>query len=781
LIISTSDNFSLPGGATAQPQDLIAYHQGSATWALYFDHSTIALNPLPEGMTAAWIDNTGNVYISGDPAGGAAVVFHEAKDSIVRRNEIYENWGEGLAAGRLSDHITLERNISWDNLHANLYLSVTTFPWVDSNLIYCTDNRAFWRKTDTRFYRAGPGLVIRDEVIDSGTSTSRGQVIINNIVVGCGRNLLISSQLDNPRLIDAVIANNTFFEARGDAGSGSVNIRFANIAADNSRFSNNLIYQSTGEVLMVDGQADLSGLIVTNNLYYPAAPDGWKPGEPGRVVGDPLLANPSNATPPDPAWYMLQPNSPAIDAGTALPQTTKDFFNKSKEGLTPDIGAHEFGNSAPASLTVVKQVSGRVPTANWQFTSSFAGAFALPAGGGQQLFENLGAGSYTVSETAVSGYAASVSCDDGTNGSNSVTVNLDNGEDVVCVFTNTALPGTVTINKTVVGQAPANPWAFSGGLGDFTLPAAGGGQTFTNVPAGVMTVTETAVAGWTTTVSCDNGASGTNSVQIDLLPGASVTCTFTNTAPVQSGSITVVKQVAGTLPASPWTFSGTLGNFTLPAAGGSQAFSNQPAGSYTITEGAVSGYSPAVNCNNGASGGASVTFSLSVGQNVTCTFINTQSSSSAVTFSASEDSYVDSGVPQKNFGNTKTLKVRNAGNDQIAYLKFNVTGLAGSVQSATLRLFVTDGGPDGGSVHLVANNWTEAGIKWSNRPVVPGSQLDSAGAAVQGQWVELDVTAAVSGNGTFSFAVQNNSTNTVIYGSSEQALAKRPQLVIVRN
>jgi hypothetical protein len=266
-------------------------------------------------------------------------------------------------------------------------------------------------------------------------------------------------------------------------------------------------------------------------------------------------------------------------------------------------------------------------------------------------------------------------------------VNLDNGEDVVCVFTNTALPGTVTINKTVVGQAPANPWAFSGGLGNFTLPAAGGGQTFTNVPAGVMTVTETAVTGWTTTVGCNNGASGTNSVGIDLLPGG----------------------------------------------------------------------------------------------NVTCNFVNTQSSSSAVTFSASEDSYVDSGVPQKNFGNTKTLKVRNAGNDQIAYLKFNVTGLAGSVQSATLRLFVTDGGPDGGSVHLVANNWTEAGIKWSNRPVVPGSQLDSAGAAVQGQWVELDVTAAVSGNGTFSFAVQNNSTNTVIYGSSEQALAKRPQLVIVRN
>lgn len=881
LVISTADGFSLSGGGTAQGQDLIAYDEATGTWSLYFDHSALAFHPLPEGLTAAWIDNNGNVYISGDPAGGSALVFIEAKDSIARRNEVYENYGEGIVAGRLTDHATFEDNISWDNLHANLYLNATTYPVADSNLIYCTDNREFWRKTDTRFYRAGPGLVIRDEKFaNTNAPISVGQVVINNIVVGCGRNFYVSSQLDNGGLHDAVIANNVFFEAQGGAGSGSVNVRFEKISFTNSRFSNNILYQTAtnSDILRVAGGTDLTPFTVTNNLYYPAAPgSAWFPSEPGRVVGNPLLVNPSINTPPDPDWYMLQTGSPAIDAAIALPEVTADFFNNARTG-TPDIGAHEFGGgggTSPASLTVVKQVSGRAPAADWQFTSSFAGNFTLPASGGQQLFENLGAGGYTVSETAVNGYVASVSCTDGTAGSDSVTVNLDDGDDVVCTFTNTASPGVITINKTVVGSTPGSDWVFSGGLGDFTLPAAGGGQTFNDVPAGVMTVTETAVSGWTAAVSCDNGASGTNSVDIDLLPGASVTCTFTNTAQPQTGAVTIVKQVVGqapvnpwafsgslgdfTLPASggsqtfnnvpagsimvtetavsgytaavscdngasgsdsvnfnlasggsvtctftntaqpqpgsitvvkqvvgsppvaPWAFSGTLGNFTLPTSGGSQTFNDRAAGSYTITESVVAGYSAAVSCNNGASGGGSVTFSLDAGQSVTCTFVNTQSSSSAVTFRPTADAYVDSTAVKKNYGTVKTLKVRNAAQDQIAYLKFNATGLTGSIQSATLRLYVTNPGPDGGNVYSVVNDWTERGIKWNNRPVLGGSVLDSAGAAVQGQWVELDVTAAITGNGTFSFGVWNNATDAVIYSSREAVLVNRPQLVIVTN
>lgn len=793
LIISTADNVSLSGKDAAR-EDLIAYDEASATWSLYFDHSEVeaAFHPIPTGLTAAWTDSDGNVYFSGNPIGGSALVFIEAQDSVARRNEVHENWGEGIVIGRLSDHVTVEDNISWNNSHANLYMNATTYPVADSNLIYCTDNRLWWRKASTRSYRAGPGLTIRDEVFkNTNVSISVGQVVVNNMVIGCGRNFYVSSQHENGGLNDAVIANNTFYEAQGGAEAGSVNVRFEKVSFDNSRFINNVIYQSTGQILRTQGALSTAGLEVSHNLYFPAAPASWVPDEPGRVEANPQFVNPSLNTPPDPASFMLQAGSPAIDMAIALPEVVVDFFNNVRTGI-PDIGAHEQGSGGggnpTGSLTVIKTVVGSPPATDWQFTTSFAGSFTLPAAGGQRLFEDLEAGSYTVTETAVSGYTAAVSCDDGTSGSDSVTVTLDAGENVVCTFTNTAVTpstGSVTIIKEVAGSPPAAPWAFSGTLGNFTLPAGGGSQTFDDVPAGSVTVTETAVGGWTAAVSCDNGASGSNSVSFDLQADQSVTCTFTNTAQAPTtGSITVVKEVVGDPPTDPWSFSGTLGNFTLPAAGGSQTFDGLAPNSYTITESAVSGYTAAVSCSSGVSGSNSVTVNLTAGQTITCTFTNTENSGpSTQTFNPIEDAFVDSGKANKNFGGNKYLKVRDSSSDFYSFLKFDVNNLSAPIQSATLRLYVTDGGTDGGAVHLVSNNyrdtttpWIEGGLKWNNAPTISGTALDTVGAVDVGQWVEWDVTAALTGNGIYSFGLRNGHKNAVVYSSRNGTNA--PELVI---
>jgi hypothetical protein len=48
-----------------------------------------------------------------------------------------------------------------------------------------------------------------------------------------------------------------------------------------------------------------------------------------------------------------------------------------------------------------------------------------------------------------------------------------------------------------------------------------------------------------------------------------------------------------------------------------------------------------------------------------------------------------------------------------------------------------------------------------------GRALDSAGAATDGQWVEFDVTTAVSGNGLVSFGISSGSRDVVIYSSKE--------------
>lgn len=153
------------------------------------------------------------------------------------------------------------------------------------------------------------------------------------------------------------------------------------------------------------------------------------------------------------------------------------------------------------------------------------------------------------------------------------------------------------------------------------------------------------------------------------------------------------------------------------------------------------------------------------------------------TFTPTNDAYVLSSQKSRVF-NTPRLQVRDAAADMNAYLKFNLTGLSGAVQSATLRLWVLDPSPDGGQVYAVSpyylnttTLWLETGLKWANAPAIGGAPLDAAGAAAKGKWVELDVTPAVAGNGRASFALSNDSANQVSYGSKEGAHA--PQLVVV--
>ena len=154
------------------------------------------------------------------------------------------------------------------------------------------------------------------------------------------------------------------------------------------------------------------------------------------------------------------------------------------------------------------------------------------------------------------------------------------------------------------------------------------------------------------------------------------------------------------------------------------------------------------------------------------------------TFNPPDDAYVRSTGSNSNFGSDTRLRVRGGNQTIRSYLKFNVSGVTGTIQSATLRLRVVDAGPNGGSVFPVSNNfagtsapWFEDGLTWKNAPPLSGSALDAAGPVSVNTWVELDVTSAIAGNGTFSFAVSGGSSDVVDYSSSEGT--NPPQLVVV--
>lgn len=154
-----------------------------------------------------------------------------------------------------------------------------------------------------------------------------------------------------------------------------------------------------------------------------------------------------------------------------------------------------------------------------------------------------------------------------------------------------------------------------------------------------------------------------------------------------------------------------------------------------------------------------------------------------VTFTPIHDANTKSSKPTSSFGSSSVLRVRKSSADNMnTYLKFDVTGVI-TVQRATLRLYVTDDGNDAGRLYLVSNTfngssttWKQSTLNWNNAPVISGTALSSVGSVSVGSWIEFDVTSAVSGNGVYSFALTNNSSNTVGFSSREGA--NRPQLVI---
>jgi hypothetical protein len=139
---------------------------------------------------------------------------------------------------------------------------------------------------------------------------------------------------------------------------------------------------------------------------------------------------------------------------------------------------------------------------------------------------------------------------------------------------------------------------------------------------------------------------------------------------------------------------------------------------------------------------------------------------------------VEKANPSKNFGSSSTLAVDPG---KASYVRFTVSGLAGTVQSAKLRLYVTGGTVDGPAVFRTSSSWIEKGtgsITWKTRPAPIGAALDDKGKVPASAWVEYDVTAAVTGNGTVSFVLQGPASDAFAAAAREKSSTKAAQLVI---
>ncbi len=152
------------------------------------------------------------------------------------------------------------------------------------------------------------------------------------------------------------------------------------------------------------------------------------------------------------------------------------------------------------------------------------------------------------------------------------------------------ITNSITVVKDVVGAAPGSDWGFTGDLGVFTLPAAGGFQVFPGLDDDSYTITETTKLGYTAAVACTidaaPGPSGSDEVTVAVAEGESAVCVFTNT--LNTGAFTVNKNFSDDSPASV--------DMTLTCSSGAATTNPVAATEASPAVFEVTGFTPAATC-----------------------------------------------------------------------------------------------------------------------------------------------------------------------------------------
>lgn len=115
------------------------------------------------------------------------------------------------------------------------------------------------------------------------------------------------------------------------------------------------------------------------------------------------------------------------------------------------------------------------------------------------------------------------------------------------------------------------------------------------------------------------------------------------------------------------------------------------------------------------------------------------------------------------------------GSEYRHYLKFNIGEVDGFIRRARLRLQTGDGRAEPSAVYRAANSfrdspqpWQAKGLSRNSAPQRGEKPLSVAGAAGKTGWIDLDVTAAIDGPGTYSFVIPAGERLPGLSGSRPQ-------------
>lgn len=141
------------------------------------------------------------------------------------------------------------------------------------------------------------------------------------------------------------------------------------------------------------------------------------------------------------------------------------------------------------------------------------------------------------------------------------------------------------------------------------------------------------------------------------------------------------------------------------------------------------------------------------------------------------DTHVRADHPDANYATDDTLYIDTAPDERRTFMRFALTGITGSITSATLRIFVVDAG-NGGAVYTSSDtSWAEDEPTYDDPVPRDGILAGSFPTTwIPPSWIQADVTSAVTGDGPITFVVEPTGSNGTDFESRESSHA--PELVV---
>ncbi len=310
------------------------------------------------------------------------------------------------------------------------------------------------------------------------------------------------------------------------------------------------------------------------------------------------------------------------------------------------------------------------------------------------------------------------------------------------------LQGTITAEETGLPIEGANV-EYPGGA---VVTDANGQYVIADIAEGPQLVRATAVAFEGHEESVTIIAGGTTILDFDLHPGHTVI----------EGEVLN----ADTLEPIPFATVSYAGGTLTTDAFGFFFFDNVEEGTYLVTASADGFVS------------ASASTLVITGFESTLDFALEPEPGPIQTFVVDQDAKVKSSNPNTNYGSETNLRTRFevGGVTWESYLQFSIGALSAPPRSAIIRLFATDATPDGGTLYAIDEPIDENQLTYGNAPTCRGVAIASAGAISPGEWVEFDVTSAITTSGAQIFCLASDDSNSGFYSSKEGS--NPPELVI---